>query len=156
MPPISRPLAPYLLLLLMFFQAVSGFFGGVTLLLKPDGSLMQFPPDQLARSPFANFLIPGLILLLLLGIYPAVVFYGLLRRPDWKWADALNVHKEVHWSLTHALYVGIILILWIDFEMMWISYSALQTIYGLRGVALVVLGLVPETRRFYANQAGRS
>jgi hypothetical protein len=147
---ISRPLAPYLLLLLLFFQAVSGLLGGVTLTLSPSGSLMRFPKDQLAKSPFPNFLIPGLILLLLLSVYPSLVFYGLLRRPNWGWAQALNVHKDMHWSLTHALYVGIILILWIDVEMIWISYSALQTIYGLVGVAMVIVALTPGARRFYS------
>ncbi|HEY3295425.1 MAG TPA: hypothetical protein VGL38_08300 [bacterium] len=142
-------MAPYLLLLLMFFQAISGFAGGVTLLASPDGRLIQFPADALDKSPFPDYLIPGLALLLLLGVYPALVCYGLLRRPHWRWAEALNVHKENHWSLTHALYVGIMLIFWIDVEMIWISYSPLQTVYGLLGLAMVITALTPGARRFY-------
>jgi hypothetical protein len=149
---INRPLAPYLLLLLMFFQAVCGLFGGATLLISPDGSLMHFPPGALDKSPFHDYLIPGAILFLLLGVYPALVFYGLLRRPNWKWAEVMNVHKDMHWSLTHALYVGIMLIFWIDIEMIWIAYSALQTIYGLLGLAMVILALTPGARRFYSTR----
>ena len=133
----------------MFFQALSGLAGGATLLLSPSGRLIQFPTDALDKSPFPNFLIPGLALFLLLGIYPALVFYGLLRRANWKWVEALNVHKDVHWSLTHALYAGIMLIFWIDIEMIWISYSSLQTVYGLIGLAMVILALTPQARRFY-------
>jgi len=133
----------------MFFQAVSGFFGGLVMLISPSGALMHFQPDTLANSPFPDFLIPGLALFLLLGVYPAVVFYGLMRRPPWRWAAALNVHKEVHWSLTHALYAGIMLIFWIDVETMWVSFSLLQTVYGLVGLAIVILALTPGARRFY-------
>jgi len=150
---VRRPLAPYLLSLLMFFQAVSGFFGGATLILSPSGSWMHFPTDALAGSPFANYLIPGLILFLLLGVYPAVVCYGLLRRPNWKWAETLNVHRDHHWSLTHSLYVGIMLILWIDVEMIWISYTPLQTIYSLVGVAIIITALLPQSRAFYKTNA---
>ena len=133
----------------MFFQAVSAFFGGLVLLISPSGTLMHFPPEAIQKTPFPNYLIPGLALFLLLGVYPAVVFFGLLRRPRWKWAEALNVHKEVHWSLTHAIYAGIMLIFWIDIEVIWFSYAGLQTVYALIGLAMVILALTPGARRFY-------
>lgn len=41
---------------------VGALAGGVALVAKPDGSVMQFDVSILAGSPFADFTIPGLIL----------------------------------------------------------------------------------------------
>jgi hypothetical protein len=42
--------------------------GGIALVSKPDGSVMQFDVAILAGSPFADYLVPGLILGGLFGI----------------------------------------------------------------------------------------
>ena len=47
--------------------------GGVALVAKPDGSVMHFDPALLAGSPFADFMIPGLILGLVFGVGSFVV-----------------------------------------------------------------------------------
>ena len=52
---------------------VGALAGGVVLLAKPDGSVMQFDTALLAGSPFADFAIPGLILGGLFGVGSLVV-----------------------------------------------------------------------------------
>lgn len=47
--------------------------GGIALVAKPDGSVMHFEVTLLAGSPFADFLVPGLILGGLFGIGSFVV-----------------------------------------------------------------------------------
>jgi hypothetical protein len=47
--------------------------GGIGIVMKPDGSAMQWNVNMLAGSPFTDFLIPGLILLLLFGVGSFVV-----------------------------------------------------------------------------------
>ena len=47
--------------------------GGVALVAKPDGSVMHFDPALLTGSPFADFMIPGLILGLVFGVGSFVV-----------------------------------------------------------------------------------
>ena len=47
--------------------------GGVALVYRPDGSLMQMPVSWLAGSPFSDFLVPGLILGGLFGLGSLVV-----------------------------------------------------------------------------------
>lgn len=42
--PKYRPPAYFLLAFLVFFQAVSGLFGGGALVLHPDGSALQIRP----------------------------------------------------------------------------------------------------------------
>ncbi len=52
--------------------------GGLSLALKPDGSVMQFDVKLLAGSPFSDYFLPGLILFGLFGVGSlAVVALGL-------------------------------------------------------------------------------
>ncbi|HEX9901986.1 MAG TPA: hypothetical protein VGB72_03900 [Acidobacteriota bacterium] len=116
----------------------------------PDGSILRMPLTTLEHSPFKNFFIPGIILAVMLGAYPLIVLYSLLRRPKWRWAAAVNLHRDQHWSLTHALYVGLILILWMDFQIFFIGYGSLiQAVYALFGVLITILALLPPLRAYY-------
>jgi len=54
--------------------------GGIALIARPDGSVMQFDVALLAGSPFSDFLVPGLILGGLFGIGSFVVAAMGLRR----------------------------------------------------------------------------
>jgi hypothetical protein len=47
---------------LLAFLGVGALAGGVALVSKPDGSVMQFDQAILAGSPFTDFFFPGLIL----------------------------------------------------------------------------------------------
>jgi hypothetical protein len=69
--PIPRPelgragkIATAFLMLL----GVGALAGGIALVLKPDGSVMQFDVKLLAGSPFGDFFFPGIILGGLFGI----------------------------------------------------------------------------------------
>ncbi len=148
----SAPFTCYLLVALVLFQAVSGLIGGGALVLAPDGSLVQMPLRFLEHTPFQNYLLPGLILLLLLGVFPAFVGIGLWARPDWAWAQRLNLYQDRHWAWTFALYLGFMLILWIDVQVMLIGYqNLLQTIYALLGVLLLILALWPPVMRYFES-----
>ncbi|MEJ2055856.1 MAG: hypothetical protein P8X42_18230, partial [Calditrichaceae bacterium] len=85
-----------------------------------------------------NYLIPGLILLIALGFYPIVVFYGLLKNLNWSWFG--------------TLILGIALLIWIGVEILVIGYQAkppLQLIYGLVGLLILILILSPPIKRFF-------
>jgi hypothetical protein len=58
---------------LLILLGVGALAGGAALVAQPDGSVMQFETSLLAGSPFADFLIPGLILGGLFGIGSFVV-----------------------------------------------------------------------------------
>jgi len=132
---ISSPYSLYFLMGLILFQGISGLFGGLALVIDPTGDLLQMPLSMLAGSPFDNFLIPGIILLTILGIFPMVVFYGLWKRLDWSWMGALMVSAA--------------LIIWIGVEIWMVGYHPeppLQLIYGLLGLFLLVLVMMPSVR----------
>ena len=46
------------------------------------------PLEMLAGSPFSNYLLPGLILCIVLGLGAFFVLACLFTRPDWGWARA--------------------------------------------------------------------
>jgi len=147
----SRPASVWALILVCVLQAISGLAGGVGLLGAPDGSLLQFPTDGLEGTPFSDFLIPGLILLLVLGVYPLVVAYGLWRRRAWAWwgAGILGVGLLIWLAVEIALLgaplmesgVGVALGLWIG--------------YGVVAALILLLTLLPATRRWLRPQGGR-
>lgn len=58
---------------MLVFLGLVALAGGIALVAKPDGSVMQFDTAILAGSPFGDFLVPGLILGLLFGVGSLVV-----------------------------------------------------------------------------------
>jgi hypothetical protein len=148
----KRSWSVFLHLFLIFFLAVSGLIGGGAFIIKPDGTLIQMPLSLLDGSPFSHYLIPGIILFFLLGVYPAVLFCALIKRPGWKFFNTMNLYKDYHWAWTGSFYTGIMLILWIDFQILFIGYgSIIQTIYALLGVLTVVCTFLPSVQEYYFN-----
>jgi hypothetical protein len=77
--------------------------GGAALVARPDGGVMSMPVDLLAGSPFADYLVPGLILGGLFGVGSLVVLaLGLLR---WRIAPFL------------AFAIGVAQMIWIVVEL---------------------------------------
>lgn len=133
-----------LLIAALLFQAVGAVYGGLALAIGPDGSILQIPVSWLQHSPFKSFLIPGLILCILLGLLPLVVAFGLVLKPNWKALEMLNIYPRRHWSLTYALYFGIMLVCWILIQLALVQqYFWLQPVMGLIGVLIIILSLTP-------------
>jgi hypothetical protein len=73
---IPRPefhLAGKVAVLFLALLGLGALAGGIALVAKPDGSVMQFDVALLAGSPFADFTFPGLILGGLFGVGSFVV-----------------------------------------------------------------------------------
>ncbi len=119
------------------------------MVIAPSGSIMQFPENTLAKSPFGSFLIPGLILFILLGVIPAITLYGLIKQPNWPLLERLNLYKEQHWSWMFSIYTSVMLTIWLNIEAMYIGYDFLQTVYGLLSVSILVFTLIPPVKRYF-------
>jgi len=77
-----RGTAGWIAILALIVLGIGALAGGVFLVVAPDGSAMGFQIAILAGSPFADFLIPGLILGGLFGVGSiAVAVAGLRRAP---------------------------------------------------------------------------
>ena len=146
----TRPVLVRILIFLQFFLGIGAAGGGALLVAAPDGHLIQMPQSMLRHSFFSNFLIPGLILCSLLGLFPLAVALSLWKRPSWRWPDTLNPFKETHWSWTGSLAAGVILLIWILVEVLLLrSLAFLHILYFIWGIALVVLTLAPSVRHYY-------
>ncbi len=143
----------YLLIAVIVFLALSGIFGGVSLIADSSGSNLQLQLNLLESTLFSSYLIPGIVLLLFLGLLPSFVAFGLITKKRIKIANRLNIYKRKHWAWTFSLYCGIILVLWIDIQVMLLGGGyTLQTVYALIGVLIIILTLTPFVTRFYKKK----
>jgi len=129
-----RPATLWLLLLLLLAQGLGGLAGGLSLVARPDGSIMQMPTSYLDGSPFPDFLIPGLILLLVLGVLPLVAVAGLWMRRRWAWYA--------------SVVVGCALMVWILVELTIVPFSWLQPAFGVVGVLIFAVTVLKSVRRY--------
>ena len=53
---------------LQFFIGSSGIAGGMGLVTDPSGMNMEMSIEMLKHSPFTNFLIPGIVLFIVIGL----------------------------------------------------------------------------------------
>jgi hypothetical protein len=138
--PLSR--VAKVALVLEVLMSIGALGGGLILMIAPRGEIMPLPLAALAGSPFETYFVPGLILFSVIGLGPLVAG-GLIwtRHPL---------------APVAALIVGAGLIVWVAVEVAIIGYSnepPLQAIYGILGVAILLVGLrwsvasLAETRR---------
>lgn len=135
-----KPLTVKVLIACVLLQGISGMFGGVGLIIDPSGRTLNIPLIWIQNSPFSDYLIPGIILFTVLGVFPLIISVGLIRG------------KLLSWRLT--LMLAFALIVWILVEIIIIGYQAdppLQLIYGLLGITILLLTISPSTKKFFAE-----
>ncbi len=149
-----KPFAVILLIILLVFQSISGLFGGIQFILAPSGDFIQMPIISLAHTPFSDFTIPGLILFLLLGVFPGFTAYCLASKPAWKWADKLNLYENRYFAWACSVYIAVMLFTWITVEIQMIGYGHfIQTFYAFLGIFILVTALLPGVMAFYEKKA---
>ena len=136
---------------LLSFLGLSAIGGGAALIISPSGRLLGgLPLSILERSPFNNFLIPGIILFLVLGLFPSMIVYFLLKKTEYKWAEYFNIFKDMYWAWSFSIYVAFALIIWIQVETIYVQgVGWLQTFYMLFSIPLILVALLPQVRNFY-------
>ncbi len=146
------PAIVYVLCLLHVVLGVSAFAGGASLMLAPDGSLLNLKPGLLQHTPFSNYFIPGLLLFLLNGIFSFVIIFGLLFKPDWEIFDQFNIYKEKHGAWAYSLFSGIIILIWIIAQQMMTAYFWLQPVIAIMGLLIIILTMLPEVMKYYTKE----
>ena len=138
------------LLFLLAFLGIGAVFGGGVLIISPNGKLFKMPLSILKSSPFSNFLIPGIILFLVLGLVPILLVFALIKKPGTKWAEQLNFFYDMHWSWSFTIYVAFALIGWIQIEMFYLqSVHWSHTFYMVFAVAILFFAFLPQVRSLY-------
>ncbi len=122
-----------ILLALLALQGAGGIFGGGALVLSPSGDLLRMPTSYLEGTPFSDYLIPGLLLLTALGVFPLVVAVGLWRRRPWAWFGAF------------AVGCGLVIFEIVEYAM--IGSDAQQAVWGSIGALIAICCIAPSVQR---------
>ena len=147
---MKKPFLLKLLIFLVLFQGVSGLLGGIPLTFWPSGNVLGTPLSMLENTPFNNFLIPGLFLLIVLGFFPLILGYTMIVEPKWKLPNKLNIYENFNNLWAYSMYIGLILILWILIEIYLVGGGhVLQFIFGLLGTLIVIVALSPQVMDYY-------
>lgn len=146
----KRPAAVIVLYILQAFLGIGAIGGGLMLIADPSGESMGMPTSVLERSPFGSFIIPGMLLLVIFGLLPLLVLYGLVKKPQWTWADTLTPFRNLHSSWSLSLYIGFGQIIWIMVQTyMMNAVSAVHVFYTSLGLLIQAVTLLPPVQGYF-------
>ena len=139
-----------LLIFLLGFLSLSAIVGGIMLIISPKGTEIELPVELLDNSPFKNFLVPGIILLVTFGLIPIYIIYALIKKPKSRFMQKLNLLHDHHFAWTFAVYTGFGQIIWINVQTLIMnSVVVIHTFYSSLGILIVCIALLPEIRGKY-------
>lgn len=115
--------------MLLLIDGVGAIYGGSNLIVHPDGSSIQLSLDLLKHTPFQNYLIPGIILLVANGLFSVFAFTALvLRIPNYAQLIIMQGVVLTEWILTQMVLIQ--------------TVYFLHFILGSIGMALVIIGFL--------------
>ncbi|MGA3015065.1 MAG: hypothetical protein ABSD71_13645 [Bacteroidales bacterium] len=119
----------YILLGIQIMIAIAAIPAGILFLIDPSGHKNGTSSAILANSPFIDFFIPGLILLLFIGI------------GNFSGTVLTILRKEVSGFI--GIIFGIMLMVWIVLQVYWIGYSSfLQPVFFVLGLIEAAIGYI--------------
>jgi len=137
----ARPALAWGLVFVVAAVASGAIVAGASLIVDPTGAGVGLPLSVLAGTVFADFFLPGLLLLVLVGLSGAVVAIGLVGR--WWWA----------WPATFVY--GLVVIVWIAVQVSILGLvSVLQPVVGLAALIIVWALVHPRIADFYRAREG--
>ena len=112
---------------LLIFLGIGAVYGGGTLVIDPSGELLGLPLYVLNDTPFMDFMIPGLILLLFVGLLSFVIMFMTIKK-----------YSKYEWMIISQ---GIVLGIWLTTEIiMGIFDPFFHYTYYVVGALLIVSG----------------
>ena len=133
------------------FLALGGIYGGASMLTDPSGKTLQME-SVLPKLPVSSFALPGVFLLVIMGILPILLSYGLIMRPAWQWADALSAWSRHYWAWTGTVGIGVILLIWLTIQGVLIGFGwPIQFVTLVNGLLILLLAIVPNIQKYYQH-----
>ena len=141
-------------LIVLGFLGLGAIGGGVVLIISPTGELIGIPLSEFKNIPFNSYLIPGIILFIVVGIIPLLLIIALLKKPESKLAEQINIFKDMHWSWTYSIYIAFILIGWVHIELIFLQGVVhwLHTFYMFYAILIIIVALLPQMRYLYKKK----
>jgi hypothetical protein len=126
---IINKLIRYALGVLQIFVGITAVLGGFGLVSDPSGTKMNVPLELLKNSPFTNYLIPGLFLLIVIGVGNVVA--GIVTFLRHRYAGNMAVFFGVCLALymiTEVWFIGLV-----NFSQpLYFVLGAVELIFGLK------------------------
>lgn len=120
-------------------NAIGALAGGFALIIEPNGSKLGIPVSILKNSPFDDFLIPGILLVLLNGVLSTVVLFAVI------------MHSR--WAEKGIIIQGVVLYVWIASQVVILGFTKkIHIIFGFIAVVLIICGYLLRRKRL---QQGR-
>lgn len=117
--------------LLLLFNGIGAIYGGLNLIIHPDGSSIHLSDELLEYSFFDSYLVPGIVLLLSNGFLSIYIFAALVRS------------RSKYWRMV-ALQ-GVVLILWLIIQIALIRVTHyFHLIMFCVGIGLVAIAFIEE------------
>ena len=113
---------------LQIFIGIGALPAGIVLITDPSGSSLGMPLENLINSPFSDFLVPGIFLLVVNGIGSLIGGSSSFLR--------YRLTGEI------AIGLGMFLIFWIVAQVWWMEIHWLHALYFILGAAELSLGLI--------------
>ena len=114
--------------ILQIFIGIGAVPAGIAMITDPSGNGLGIPIEMLINSPFSDFLIPGIFLLVVNGI--GSLLGGAASFLRYRFAGDI------------AVGLGTFLIIWIVAQAWWIGVHWLHFLYVSFGIVELVLGLM--------------
>jgi len=125
---IKNKIFPYALGVLQILVGITAILGGVGLVSDPSGAKMDVPLVLLKNSPFTNYFIPGLVLLVVIGVGNVL-------------AGIVTFLRNRHAGKI-AVFFGAFLALYMSIEVGFIGpLNFSQPLYFILGAVELILGL---------------
>lgn len=114
-------------ILLLFVIGFNAIFAGAALIYMPNGNILGLSSDILKYSPFEDFYVPGICLLLFNGISSIIV-------------ALLTINKNKYYTRLITLQ-GVVLILWLTLQVTFLrEANIIQLIMFFAGILLIIVG----------------
>jgi hypothetical protein len=124
-----------IVILMLLFNGIGAFYGGLSLITDPTGNKLQLPQNYLEHTPFRNYLIPGIILLCVNGFFSFLTLLTIMLK--YKRADLFVIAQGI--LLSGWIIVQIILLR--------IFYAPLHGTLLTIGILLTICGLVMKNQQ---------
>ena len=123
----------YSIIILLLFNGIGALYGGTNFILHPNGDSMGMSVNWLTHTPFKDYLVPGIVLVIVNGLFSILILFAFLFK--YKSSSLLVILQ------------GLILFTWI-----FIQVFLLRTVHFLHialaatGLALIILGMIKSYR----------